>query len=105
MSSGNLRQRGGQSAKKATSVPPASGDELLHHLPKQSSGITSEWDYKLALTVITAVAFVTRFWGIGHPNEVVFDEVHFGKVGKYESENTGNAYSSGGRKKLAEMTE
>lgn len=40
----------------------------------------SEWDYKLALGVITMLAFITRFWGISHPNEVVFDEVHFGKV-------------------------
>ena len=80
MSSGTLRQRGGQSAKKATSVPPASRDEVLDSLPTQISGIKAEWDYKLALAVITAVAFVTRFWGIGHPNEVVFDEVHFGKV-------------------------
>jgi dolichyl-phosphate-mannose-protein mannosyltransferase len=39
-----------------------------------------EWDYRIALTVITILAFVTRFWGISHPNEVVFDEVHFGKV-------------------------
>lgn len=81
MSSGTLRQRGGQSAKKTTSIPPASRDELLDRLPKHTSGITAEWDYKLALAVITAMAFVTRFWGIGHPNEVVFDEVHFGKVG------------------------
>ena len=80
MSAGTLRQRGGQSAKKSTLVPPASRDEVVE-MPKQSSGIISEWDYKLALAVITAVAFVTRFWGIGHPNEVVFDEVHFGKVG------------------------
>ena len=36
--------------------------------------------YKVALVVLTALAFVTRFWNIGHPNEVVFDEVHFGKV-------------------------
>lgn len=39
-----------------------------------------EWDFRLALTVITGLAFLTRFWGISHPNEVVFDEVHFGKV-------------------------
>ncbi len=42
--------------------------------------VTSEWDYKLALVVITVLSFITRFWGISHPNEVVFDEVHFGKV-------------------------
>lgn len=39
-----------------------------------------EWDYRIALSIITLLAFVTRFWGISHPNEVVFDEVHFGKV-------------------------
>jgi len=40
----------------------------------------SEWDYKLAISVITVLAFITRFWGIRHPDQVVFDEVHFGKV-------------------------
>lgn len=40
----------------------------------------SEWDFKLALFLVTIAAFVTRFWGIKHPNQVVFDEVHFGKV-------------------------
>ena len=40
----------------------------------------AEWDYRVALSVITLLAFITRFWGISHPNEVVFDEVHFGKV-------------------------
>lgn len=39
-----------------------------------------EWDYRIALSIITVLAFITRFWGISHPNEVVFDEVHFGKV-------------------------
>jgi len=43
--------------------------------------VQRDWDYKLALAVITVLAFVTRFWGISHPNQVVFDEVHFGKVG------------------------
>lgn len=43
---------------------------------------TSQWDFKLALAIITALAFATRFYGLGHPNEVVFDEVHFGKVGE-----------------------
>lgn len=42
----------------------------------------SQWDYKLAISIITLLAFATRFWGIGHPNEVVFDEVHFGKVSR-----------------------
>jgi dolichyl-phosphate-mannose-protein mannosyltransferase len=42
-----------------------------------------EWDYRIAIVIITIAAFVTRFWGISHPNEVVFDEVHFGKVYTY----------------------
>lgn len=44
--------------------------------------VTSDWDYKLGLAVVTVLAFITRFWGISHPNQVVFDEVHFGKVGR-----------------------
>lgn len=40
----------------------------------------SQAPYTLAFVVITGLAFVTRFWMINHPNEVVFDEVHFGKV-------------------------
>ena len=47
---------------------------------KASEGKQSEWDFKLALVAITAVAFATRFWAIAHPKQVVFDEVHFGKV-------------------------
>lgn len=53
------------------------------NLSQQKSG--PEWDYRLALTFITFLAFLTRFWGISHPNEVVFDEVHFGKVSKSSS--------------------
>jgi dolichyl-phosphate-mannose-protein mannosyltransferase len=34
---------------------------------------------------MTLLAFVTRFYGISHPNQVVFDEVHFGKVSKRTS--------------------
>jgi len=80
-----MRQRGGQKDKKGSSPQPRSTshngdiDKIIKdsNLPK---AVTSDWDYKLAFTIITALAFVTRFWGIGHPDEVVFDEVHFGKV-------------------------
>ncbi|TVY75970.1 Dolichyl-phosphate-mannose--protein mannosyltransferase [Lachnellula suecica] len=47
-----------------------------------------EWDYRIAISVITVLAFITRFWGISHPNEVVFDEVHFGKFASYYLERT-----------------
>ena len=82
-SQASVRQRG-QNSKKATPIPPPIRDDQMNGLEtieKRASTPGSEWDYKIALAVITALAFATRFWGIGHPNEVVFDEVHFGKVG------------------------
>ena len=88
MSANTVRQRG-SNKDKALPASPASPsqtrdskangslDKTIDQLPQ---AVKSEWDYKLALLIITSLAFVTRFWGIGHPNEVVFDEVHFGKV-------------------------
>ena len=77
-----MRQRGTRDVpKKAAAAVQEATDIDIPELKEQiQSSITSEWDYKLALAVITLGAFITRFWGIGHPNEVVFDEVHFGKV-------------------------
>lgn len=49
-------------------------------LDSTKQAVVNEWPYKLALTIITGLAFLTRFFGINHPDEVVFDEVHFGKV-------------------------
>ncbi len=84
MTSTSVKQRGGQTPKRAATpaAPSSQADELdtLLQKSKLQSAITSEWDYKISLAIITALAFITRFWGIGHPNEVVFDEVHFGKV-------------------------
>jgi len=78
MSAPGVRQRGGQTLKKQSPTAPQSrSDEAIESLRQT---VTSQWDYKVALTVITVLAFITRFWGINHPNEVVFDEVHFGKV-------------------------
>lgn len=79
---GSLRQRNAAGSKKKSVIPTADDAELdsLVKANKQATGPGSEWDYKLALTIITILAFVSRFWGISHPNEVVFDEVHFGKV-------------------------
>ena len=79
----SIRQRGGQNVKKAPFIPPATREEDVNGVlnkMKQSTGPGSQWDYKVALAVITVLAFATRFWGIGHPDQVVFDEVHFGKV-------------------------
>ena len=60
--------------------------------------VTNDWDYKLALGVITVLAFLTRFWGISHPNQVVFDEVHFGKVCRVHILSVLISRSGGGKK-------
>ena len=77
-----LRQRGGGQSKKspAAAVTDASSETLDDLVQSAKKTVRSEWDYKLALAVITFLAFATRFYGLSHPNEVVFDEVHFGKV-------------------------
>lgn len=80
-----MRQRnvGAPSKKSKDSASANSSDVELDKLVKASKAAAasgSEREYKIVLVLITALAFVTRFWGIHHPNEVVFDEVHFGKV-------------------------
>ncbi|RMZ33070.1 hypothetical protein D0859_02794 [Hortaea werneckii] len=55
---------------------------------KTGGASKSDWDFKVALGVITALAFLTRFWGITHPDQVVFDEVHFGKFASYYLQRT-----------------
>jgi dolichyl-phosphate-mannose-protein mannosyltransferase len=73
-SSPSLRKRGGKKDTPAVSSNDGSA-------PVVASGKrNSEWDYWLAITILTVLAFATRFWRIDYPNEVVFDEVHFGKV-------------------------
>ena len=87
--SGSVRHRKDAALSKkgkdstATGIAPRDPDvDVLNALVEstQEKTIGSEWDYKLALGIITVLAIITRFWGISHPNEVVFDEVHFGKV-------------------------
>lgn len=73
--SSSLRKRGGK--KDGSSAVPSDDSSPVAALSKPKS----EWDYWLAMSVLTFLGFVTRFWRIDYPNEVVFDEVHFGKVG------------------------
>ncbi|ODV87196.1 glycosyltransferase family 39 protein [[Candida] arabinofermentans NRRL YB-2248] len=44
--------------------------------------------YNLSNLALTIIAFATRFYYIWYPNEVVFDEVHFGKFASYYLERT-----------------
>lgn len=89
-----VRQRPGKDAKRPRTPNPDSLSEKVANVADKAAAVAEkakpykpvavqqgkEWDYKLAITVITVLAFVTRFWGIRHPDQVVFDEVHFGKV-------------------------
>ena len=83
---GSLRQRNvpGGSSKKKNDDPVDTVVEKVSKVKAKAKGTGSEWDYKIAFTIITILAFASRFWGISHPNEVVFDEVHFGKVSQVE---------------------
>jgi dolichyl-phosphate-mannose-protein mannosyltransferase len=72
--SSTLRKRGGK--KEAYTALPSDDGSLTPVAPVKKS----EWDYWLAIVILTVLAFATRFYRIDYPNEVVFDEVHFGKV-------------------------
>ncbi|KIX92127.1 uncharacterized protein Z520_12120 [Fonsecaea multimorphosa CBS 102226] len=90
MSSPNstLRHRGPKEKNKAV-VSGDKDDAVLNDaLQNAQKSVFNEWEYKLALGIITTLAFVTRFFGISHPNEVVFDEVHFGKFASYYLQRT-----------------
>ncbi|KAF1348496.1 dolichyl-phosphate-mannose--protein mannosyltransferase [Delphinella strobiligena] len=88
----SVKQRGAASKKKgatASSDGIDSGADVLSQLQHDTKVVASrEWDYKLALAIITLLAFATRFYGITHPNQVVFDEVHFGKFASYYLQRT-----------------
>jgi hypothetical protein len=80
----SLRQRSGKTnGKKLQADDLLAGDNAALSKAHVSTPVKrSQWDYRIALVIVTILAFVTRFWGISHPNSVVFDEVHFGKVSK-----------------------
>lgn len=81
---GSLRQRNVPGASKKNDEKSSQPMDLKD-IKKAAKGqpVGPERDHQAAFTVITVLAFITRFWGISHPNEVVFDEVHFGKVRIY----------------------
>jgi hypothetical protein len=77
---GSLRQRNVGKKGAAFASTPEPEFAIAPKAKASPAGAGSERDHQAALTLITGLAFLTRFWGISHPNEVVFDEVHFGKV-------------------------
>ncbi|KZF23902.1 glycosyltransferase family 39 protein [Xylona heveae TC161] len=88
-----VRHRGGQSSKRGSTPTPSTprngtADHGNKTIQSAKEPERSGWGYKAALVLISALAFATRFWNLGHPNEVVFDEVHFGKFASYYLQRT-----------------
>ncbi|KAG9053935.1 hypothetical protein FS842_006722 [Serendipita sp. 407] len=52
-------------------------------LPTTSGSPEPEYLHNVACVAITTIAFALRFYKINHPDQVVFDEVHFGKFAAY----------------------
>lgn len=77
---GSLRQRNVPGSTRKPKDGAVDLDELAKAPNTATASTGPERDYQITFVLITALAFLTRFWGISHPNEVVFDEVHFGKV-------------------------
>ncbi|KAF4123434.1 dolichyl-phosphate-mannose-protein mannosyltransferase [Geosmithia morbida] len=87
---GSLRQRNVASKKTAEGAFDTDEPEIdkLVKAAQKEGRAAKERDHQIAFSVITFLAFFTRFWGISHPDEVVFDEVHFGKFASYYLERT-----------------
>ncbi|CAO1637567.1 unnamed protein product [Parajaminaea phylloscopi] len=51
-------------------------------VPASTHGVTLEKDGPI-IAVLFFFAALVRFWNIAHPDQVVFDEVHFGKFASY----------------------
>ena len=82
---GSLRQRPLNTKKSAefrniATPEQPEVDKYAKAASQKKAAAPGELEYYIGLLVTTILAFITRFWGISHPNEVVFDEVHFGKV-------------------------
>ena len=81
-----VRNRTGATGVRTKSPVSATDNETLHKIEKQKDAAVgpyrkqSERGYKFGLLLMIIAGFVTRFWKLNHPNQVVFDEVHFGKV-------------------------
>ncbi|ODH45179.1 hypothetical protein ACO22_00292 [Paracoccidioides brasiliensis] len=78
----SLRQRAGKKPagvkeEQRASSPPSTNPA------KMPASTPAQWHYRIAMVVLTLLAFSTRFANLSYPNEVVFDEVHFGKFASY----------------------
>ncbi|KAK6504124.1 hypothetical protein TWF506_002334 [Arthrobotrys conoides] len=88
----SVRQR--KKGARGTTPAPASDDEVLSKAITKnaaSSGYSKkkfDFGHLVTFSIVTALAFITRFYKLNHPNEVVFDEVHFGKFASFYLQRT-----------------
>ena len=52
-------------------------------IPKPAPSSSQLRKAKVVAVLLTFLAFLTRFWLLNNPTQVVFDEVHFGKFASY----------------------
>ncbi|ORY05207.1 glycosyltransferase family 39 protein [Basidiobolus meristosporus CBS 931.73] len=78
----SLRRRAveGEKSLKTNDLASQTAEESKF---KQTGSSSTKRNSCIVLAVLTVLAFATRFYKIHEPNEVVFDEVHFGKFGSY----------------------
>ncbi|KAK9461851.1 Dolichyl-phosphate-mannose-protein mannosyltransferase-domain-containing protein [Lipomyces oligophaga] len=72
--------------KSESTVTEIDGDipfKLVVEPPSAKANYKENLKFKVALIVVTVLAFYTRFYLLNHPDQVVFDEVHFGKFASY----------------------
>ncbi|KAK9467612.1 Dolichyl-phosphate-mannose-protein mannosyltransferase-domain-containing protein [Lipomyces arxii] len=62
--------------------------QLIGQQPTPAQAKKEEIKYNLALLAVTVGGFYTRFYKLYHPDQVVFDEVHFGKFASYYLQRT-----------------
>ncbi|KIY49959.1 glycosyltransferase family 39 protein [Fistulina hepatica ATCC 64428] len=84
-----LRQKGGQEDRPTTSEQSQDDEHItaIYQNPRSRSQIEQLFDTekasRIVAAVLTALAFFVRFYKINSPDQVVFDEVHFGKFAAY----------------------
>jgi dolichyl-phosphate-mannose-protein mannosyltransferase len=72
---------------KPQPVETKTGKQPIKENPKPLGTANRDILYKALIIISTMLAFIVRVWMIYHPDEVVFDEVHFGKFASFYLKN------------------
>ncbi|KAJ3176165.1 hypothetical protein HK101_010497 [Irineochytrium annulatum] len=79
------KKRAAKAAAAAAAVKDAEGAELKLKLIAEAKARVKRESlmWNVCLAFVALASFLTRAYRIDHPNQVVFDEVHFGKFASY----------------------